>query len=157
MTMPPKKTAKHSIMRADGRSTKGAPRLQNWFAQVFISEHVLVPAWRHMSKTATDIAIICIAKQNKAFKFKDKFGGPPVFQFRYSEGVKMLSVCKNTFNRAIHELLEIGFIELVSPGGMTCGRGIAADYTLGKRWRDWQPPPPDTRNIEKARKALKKK
>lgn len=155
--MPARKPAKHSAMRPDGRSVKGVPKIANWFAQVFISEHVLVPAWRHMSKTATDIAIICIAKQNKAFKFKEKFGGPPVFQFTYSEGVRLLSITKSTFNRAIHELLEIGFIELVSPGGMACGRGIAADYALGKRWRDWQPPSHDTRNIEKARKALKKK
>jgi len=154
--MSPYKLAKHAAMRPDGRSSKGVPKLENWFAQVFIADHVLVPAWRSLTKTATDVVIICIAKQGRAGKYKEKFGGRPVFQFTVSEGTKLLSISRTTFTRAIHELIDTGFIELVCPGGILNGRGCAADYTLGKAWRTWQPPPRNISNITKARAARKK-
>lgn len=155
--MPPYKTAKRSTMLPNGRSTKGVPKLENWFAQVFIADHVLVQAWRHLSKNATDILIICIAKQGRAAAFKEKFDGRPVFQFTVSEGTKLLNISRTTFCRAIQELIRVGFIEVVSPGGILNGRGCAADYTIGKAWRTWQPPARDVRNITKARAARKRK
>lgn len=154
--MPPYKSAKHSAMLPNGRSTKGVPKLENWFAQVYIADHVLSPAWRSLTKTATDILIVCIAKQGRAAKYKEKFGGRPVFQFTVSEGTKLLSVSRTTFCRAIQELIEVGFLELVCPGGILNGRGRAADYTIGKAWRTWQPPSRDMQNITKARAARKK-
>ena len=141
----------------NGRSTKGVPKLENWFAQVYIADHVLSPAWRSLTKTATDILIVCLAKQGRAAKYKEKFGGRPVFQFTVSEGTKLLSISRTTFCRAIQELQAVGFIELVCPGGILNGRGRAADYTLGKAWRTWQPPPPDMSNITKARAARRRK
>jgi hypothetical protein len=155
--MPPYKPAKHATMLPNGRSAKGAPKAENWFSKIYINEHVLIPAWRHLTKNATDILIICIAKQGRAAKYKEKFGGRPVFQFTVSEGTKLLSISRTTFCRAIQELQAVGFIELVSPGGILNGRGRAADYTQGKAWRTWQPPPPDTSNITKARAARKLK
>lgn len=155
--MPRYKPAKHAEMLPNGRSTKGVPKLEKWFAQVYIADHVLSPAWRGLTKTATDIMIICIAKQGRAAAYKEKFGGRPVFQFTVSEGTKLLSVSRTTFCRAIRELQDVGFIELVCPGGILNGRGRAADYTLSKGWRTWQSPPTDTRNIAKARAARRKK
>lgn len=155
--MPPKNIAKHSTMRADGRSIKGVPKLENWFAQVYIADHILSPAWRSLTKTATDILIVCLAKQGRAAKYKEKFGGRPVFQFTVTEGTKLLSISRTTFTRAIHELIDTGFVELVCPGGILNGRGRAADYTLGKAWRIWQPPPRNMSNITKARAARQKK
>ncbi len=155
--MPSKYVAKHSIMLPNGRSAKGTPKLENWFAQVFIADHVLSPAWRSLTKTATDILIVCIAKQGRAAKYKEKFGGRPVFQFTVSEGTTLLSISRTTFCRAVQELIDVGFLELVCPGGILNGRGRAADYTIGKAWRTWQSPPPDTRNIAKARAARRKK
>jgi|GEM_PF-1384243 len=149
--------AKHATMRPDGRSAKGVPKADNWFSKVYINEHVLIPAWRHLTKTATDLAIICIAKQGRAAAYKEKFGGRPVFQFTVTEGTRLLSISRTTFTRAIHELMELGFIELLSPGGIVGGRGRAADYTLSKAWRTWQPPPRKTSNIQKARAARSKK
>lgn len=148
--------AKSRSMLNNGRSSIGVPKADNWFSKVYVNEHVLVPAWRHLSKTATDLAIICIAKQGRAAAYREKFGGRPVFQFTVSEGVRLLSISRTTFTRAMHELMALGFIELVTPGGILGGRGRAADYTLSKAWRTWQPPPPDTRNIMKARAARKK-
>lgn len=155
--MPPYKLAKHSAMLPNGRSTKGAPKAENWFAKIVILDHVVHPAWRGLTKTATDIMIICIGKQNRAGYYMQKFGGRPVFQFTVSEGTSLLSISRTTFCRAIQELIRVGFIEVVSPGGILNGRGRAADYTIGKAWRTWQSPPPDTRNIAKARAARKKK
>lgn len=149
--------AKSKSMLSNGRSTKGVPKADNWFSKVYVNEHVLVPAWRHLSKTATDLAIICIAKQGRVAAYKEKFGGRPIFQFTVSEGTRLLSVSRTTFTRAVRELIELGFIELVTPGGIVGGRGRAADYTLSKAWRTWQPPPRKTINIMKARAARQKK
>jgi len=154
--MPPYKPAKHSTMRPDGRSSKGVPKADNWFSKIYINEHVLLPAWRHLTKNATDILIICIAKQGRAAAYNHKFEGRPVFQFTVTEGTKLLSISRTTFCRAIHELIDTGFVELVCPGGILNGRGCAADYTLGKAWRTWQPPPRNMSNIAKARAARKK-
>lgn len=154
--MPSKYVAKHSIMLANGRSAKGVPKSDNWFSKIYINEHVLVPAWRHLTKNATDILIICIAKQGRAAAYNQKFGGRPVFQFTVNEGTTLLSISRTTFCRAIRELQDVGFIELVCPGGILNGRGRAADYKLSKTWRTWQSPPSDTRNIAKARAARKK-
>jgi len=155
--MPPYKPAKHASMLPNGRSSRGVPKVENWFSKIYINEHVLIPAWRHLSKSATDLAIICIAKQGRAAAYKENFGGRPVFQFTVSEGTKLLSISRTTFCRAIQELQAVGFLELVSPGGILNGRGCAADYTLGKAWRDWQPPPRNMSNIAKARAARKRK
>lgn len=155
--MPPYKPAKHSAMLPNGRSAKRVAKLENWFAQVFIVDHVLSLAWRGLTKTATDILIVCLAKHGRAAKYKEKFGGRPVFQFTVTEGTTLLSISRTTFTRAIHELIDAGFVELVCPGGILNGRGCAADYTLGKAWRTWQPPPHNLSNIAKARAARKKK
>lgn len=155
--MPPYKSAKHSIMLPNGRSAKGTPKLENWFAKIIIHDLVIYPAWRSLTKTATDVLIICIAKQGRAAAYNQKFGGRPVFQFTVSEGTTLLSISRTTFCRAVQELIDVGFLVLVCPGGILNGRGCAADYTLGKAWRTWQPPPTDTRNIVKARAARQKK
>ena len=155
--MPPYKPAKHSTMLPNGRSAKGMPKLENWFAKIVIFDHIVHPAWRGLTKTATDIMIICIAKQGRAAAYKEKFGGRPVFQFTVTEGTKLLSISRTTFTRAIHELIDTGFVELVSPGGILDGRGRAADYTLSKIWRTWQPPSRNMSNITKARAARQKK
>lgn len=154
--MPSKYIAKHSSMLPNGRSTKGVPKAENWFSKIYISDHVLVPAWRSLTKTATDILIICIAKQGRAAAYNQKFGGRPVFQFTVTEGTKLLSISRTTFCRAVQELIDVGFLILVCPGGILNGRGCAADYTLGKAWRTWQPPPRNINNITKARAARKK-
>jgi hypothetical protein len=154
--MPSKYIAKHSTMLPNGRSAKGAPKAENWFSKIYISDYVLIPAWRHLSKSATDLAIICIAKQGRAAAYKEKFGGRPVFQFTVSEGTRLLAISRTTFTRAMHELIDVGFVELVFPGGILNGRGRAADYTISKSWRSWQPPPRNTSNIVKARAARKK-
>ncbi|MDK9719114.1 MAG: hypothetical protein OEL57_14610 [Trichlorobacter sp.] len=155
--MPPYKPAKHATMLPNGRSATGATKAENWFSKIKIYDHVLIPAWRHLTKNATDILIICIAKQGRAAAYQEKFGGRPVFQFTVSEGTKLLSISRTTFCRAIKELHDVGFIELVCPGGILNGRGCAADYSISKAWRTWQPPPPDTSNITKARAARKRK
>lgn len=155
--MPPYKLAKHSAMLPNGRSTKGAPKAENWFAKIIIHDLVIHPAWRSLTKTATDVLIICIAKQGRAAAYNQKFGGRPVFQFTVSEGTSLISISRTTFCRAIQELIRVGFIEVVSPGGILNGRGHAADYTIGKAWRTWQPPDRDMQNITKARAARKKK
>lgn len=154
--MPPEYIAKHSAMLPNGRSAKGVPKLENWFAKIIIHDLVIHPAWRCLTKTAADVLIICIAKQGRAAAYNQKFGGRPVFQFTVSEGTKLLSTSRTTFTRAIHELIDTGFVELVCPGGILNGRGCAADYTLGKAWRTWQPPPRNMSNIAKARSARKK-
>lgn len=150
------KMAKCKQVLPNGRDAKGVSKFENWFSKIYINEHVTSPAWRGLTKTATDILIICIAKQGRAAAYSQKFGGRPVFNFTVSEGGKILSVSRTTFCRAVKELVSVGFLEIVCPGGILDGRGRASDYTIGKTWQTWQPPPHDTRNIMKARAKRKK-
>jgi hypothetical protein len=145
------KAAKCKVMLPNGRDAKAVPKAENWFSKIMIYDHVISPAWRGLSKTATDILIISIAKQGRAGAFAQKFGGRPVFCFTVSEGVKLLSVSRTTFCRAIKELVTVGFLDIVCPGGIIDGRGRSSDYTLGKGWQTWQSPIKDNRNILKAR------
>lgn len=145
------KESKSSATLPNGRSRKGVPKFEDWFAQIRIKEHLSSPAWRSLTKTATDICIAAIAKQGRAGAMSAKFGGRPIFNFTVTEGVRLIGVSRTTFSKAIKELIRIGFLELVSPGGIIGGKGRAAEYSIGKGWKEWKPLKRDNRNIMKAR------
>lgn len=68
-----KKNQKHKGMLPNGRSAKGAAKFENWFGR-FYPKDVAYPAWRHLSKTATDVAFICKAKNGYAGAIGGKDG-----------------------------------------------------------------------------------
>lgn len=136
----------------NGRDVKYTGKAQKWFAKIPIFELLVHPAWRNLSKTATDMASLIIAKHDKAAAFGNKVDGRPVFSFTASEGQRMFEISRPTFTRAMKELVEKGFIEIHDPGGIQNGKGRAAQYMWSGGWKSWQAPPRDNRNILKARK-----
>jgi len=151
------KTAKHKASLPNGRSSKGVPKFENWHGQIFPKDFTY-PAWRHLSKTATDIANICSAKNGHAGAAgKKDDAGRPIFEFTATEAEKAFCISRPTFSKAIHSLIEIGFIEVARHGGTLDGKGIPAVYRLSNKWKEWTPPPRDNTNIMKARAARGKR
>jgi hypothetical protein len=145
----------HKGMIANGRSQKGIPSFDKWFCQIFPKD-VTYPAWRYLTKTATDVANICRAKAGRAAACSQKDSSKvPVFDFTFSEAENFFGWTRPTFAKAIHLLLEIGFIEYSRPGGIVNGQGVKAQYRLSNKWQSWEPPKIDTTNIDKARSAKK--
>lgn len=149
--------AKHKSTLANGRSAEDVPKAKNWFAQIQISELLVFPAWRSLSKTATDMAIIIKAKHSKAAAFNDKKDGKPIFNFTASEAKRVLGISRPTCTRAFNELKDKGFIEVLESGGILFGKGRPAIYTWSSSWRNWVAPPRNNANILKARSMRKKK
>jgi len=142
---------------ANGRSKKGVPKFENWFFKIYPKD-LTYPAWRCLSKTASDVAHICRAKnEHAAASGKKGENGKPVFEFTATEAEKVFFITRPTFNNAIHRLIELGFIEVVRHGGTLDGKGIAALYQLSEKWKEWKPPPRDNTNIMKARAARGKR
>lgn len=142
-------------MLANGRNKKSMPSIDEWFAQVKPLE-IARPEWKALSKTATDVYIICKAKAGRAAKRREKDKeGQPKFAFTVSEAKSIFTLPPPTFTKAIKRLLEIGFIERIRSGGIVNGNGITAEYRLSEKWKSWQPPPENNSNMDKARAARK--
>lgn len=148
---------KHNDTLANGRNKKGAPKFDNWHCRIFPKDFTY-PAWRHISKTATDVANICRAKNSHAGATgrKDE-SGKPIFEFTATEAEKVFNITRPTFSSSIRSLIEIGFIEVARHGGTMDGKGISALYRLTEKWKEWMPPPRDNSNILKARAARQKR
>lgn len=143
----------HKGVLANGRSQKGVPTFDKWFCQVFPRDFTY-PAWRHLTKAASDVAHICRAKASRAAHCNQKdSNGVPIFDFTFSEAVNFFKLTRPTFTKALHLLLEIGFIEYSRPGGIVNGNGVKAQYRLSSKWQSWEPPQINTNNISKARAA----
>jgi DNA-binding transcriptional ArsR family regulator len=139
------------------RKKKNPPHKLNWYAKVFIFEMVSHPAYRNLSKSATDVLTVAIAKSDAAAATKDRKPGRPVFAYTYSEADRVLNMPAETFNTAWRKLEEVGFVRVNRPGGIQDGDGIPTLYQLDDRWKTWIPPARDNTNILKARAAKKAK
>ena len=149
--------AKHKLTFPNGRSAKVVPKAKNWFAQIPIFDLLAFPAWRSLTKTATDMAIIIQAKHSKAIAYNEKRDGRPVFKFTASEAVLVLGISRPTCTKAFKELKDKGFIDIIDAGGILFGKGRPAIYTWTGRWRSWEAPLRDNSNILKARSMRKSK
>jgi hypothetical protein len=146
---------KQKNVLANGRNKKGVPKFENWFCQIFPGDF-LYPAWRALTKTATDVVILCRAKSAHAAARKQKnLAGVPIFDFTFSEAVNFFKLTRPTFSKAMQLLLTVGFIKYSRHGGIMGGIGIKAQYTLSDEWKTWQPPKRNIANITKARLAKK--
>lgn len=148
--------AKCNATLPNGRSSKAPPKFENWHCRIFPKDFTF-PAWRHLSKTATDVANISRAKNDHsgAMGRKDE-QGRPLFEFTATEAEKAFNITRPTFQNAMKALIDVGFLEIARHGGILGGKGIPALYRLSNRWRSWTPPPRDNSNILKARAARKK-
>jgi len=147
---------KNKCVLPNGRNGKSLPDAGKWFAQILPLRHITHPAWKALSKSATDVVIICIAKASSAAHMNRKGkDGVPIFNFTVSEGESIFKMPRPTFTKAIGLAIEIGFIECIKQGGITDGAGIMAVYRLSEKWKSYQAPVRDNTNINKARLAKK--
>jgi hypothetical protein len=129
----------HKGMMPNGRTAKGVPDFKNWFGRVYPVDFAY-PAWKSLSKTATDVANICRAKRDHAANCNKKdSSGVPVFIFPFSEAVNTFKISRPTFDKSIKQLVEIGFLEYSSHGGIFNGQGVSAKYRLSEKWKTWSP------------------
>lgn len=140
----------------NGRNSKSRSKFENWFCRIY-PEHVTYPAWKALSKTATDVVHICRAKSEHAAyndsKNKVKKGGRPIFEFTATEAEKIFVIPRPTFSDAMASLIEKGFLTVVRRGGLPDGKGVSSQYQLSDEWKTWTPPPRDNTNIIKAQLA----
>lgn len=122
--------AKHKLTFPNGRSAKVVPKAKNWFAQIPIFDLLAFPAWRSLTKTATDMAIIIQAKHSKAIAYNEKRDGRPVFKFTASEAVLVLGISRPTCTKAFKELKDKGFIDIIDAGGILFGKRSARNLHL---------------------------
>lgn len=150
-----KQPAKHKSILANGRNSKRLPSFDQWHCRIFPKD-MTYPAWRDLTKTATDVANICRAKNDHAAHVGNKTPtGRPCFEFTAKEAESTFLIPRPTFSRAIKELIACGFIEVERHGGTLDGKGIAALYRLSDSWKGRDRRPRDNSNIMKAREARK--
>ena len=136
---------------------KTAVNKLNWHARIFIYELVALPVYRRLSKGATDVLTVAIAKSDAAGAVKSKGPGRPVFAFTFTDAVRTLNMPAQTFINALEQLKEVGFISVNRPGGIGDGDGIPTLYQLSDGYKTWVAPPRDNTNIMKAQAAKRAK
>ncbi|MFA7405308.1 MAG: hypothetical protein WC007_15040 [Pelobacteraceae bacterium] len=120
-----------------------------WFAQIKPYE-LRTDAWRSLSKTASDIVIICRAKDGRERHDKTrKSTGVITFTFPVNEAETQFRITRPTFIAGMKQVIERGFIEKVRSGNY--GSNTPALYRLSDKWESWQQPERDNTNIIKAR------
>ncbi|MBW4056707.1 MAG: hypothetical protein HIU83_15165 [Proteobacteria bacterium] len=144
---------KQKAVLPNGRNRKSMPSFDQWHCQIFPKD-ITFPAWKYLTKTATDVANICRAKRDySAAKNRKDASGIPIFDFSFGEAEKAFGMTRPTFSSAVKLLLKIGFIEYSCPGGIRNGVGVKAVYRLSDKWRTWEPPTRDNSNIDHAREV----
>jgi hypothetical protein len=139
----------------NGRDKKPLPSFENWHCRIFPKD-MTYSSWKYLSKSSTDIANICRAKNDHAGAKNGKENGRPVFSFTANEAERDFKFTRPTFSASMKQLLEIGFLKVIHPGGILDGKGIPARYQLIEEWKHWEPPARDNSNITKARSLRKK-
>lgn len=129
----------------------------NWYARIFIFELLALPAYRNLTKSATDVLTVALAKASDAAAKKDKKPGRPVFGFTFEEAERTLNMPPQTFNTSMRRLEEVGFISVSRHGGIGDGDGIPTLYQLADGYKSWIAPPRDNTNIMKAQAAKRAK
>lgn len=150
----PVKKKVHKRVLTNGRDSKGIPKFENWFCRIYPRD-ITYPAWKELSKTATDIANICRAKRDhaKAGGKKDP-DGTPSFEFTFAEAANFFKISRPTFDKSIKQLLDLGFIEYANRGGIVDGKGIPARYRCSECWRDWKPENPNLNLVKETPATL---
>lgn len=82
-------------------------------------------------------ALILFLKKVHTYNPIDRYQSQ--FTFTYPEAAKR-GLAHSSFSRALKELIEIGFIECVSRGGMRFEGNSCSQYRLSKRWEKYGTP-----------------
>lgn len=118
------------------------------------------PAYLHLAPTARAVCNLMYVKNDNAKHHKRKAeNGKPVFTFTVAEAMSLLKTSNKSFANALEQLDKHGLIERHKRGGLLGANGIASEFTLSTRWRDWKTTGHHKghANIQKARATARKK
>jgi len=94
------------------------------------------PAYHKLKGAAVKVLLLLMRKvktHNPAERYDYQF------PFTFPEA-KRKGIPHSTFNRALTQLIELGFIDVVSIGGMRYEGKSFSYYKLSKRWKDYGTP-----------------
>lgn len=105
------------------------------------------PAFRSLSASAHRVLLWCFFKNYKSASAVDRPGGRPIFKLTNMEARTSLGMNAQTFSRAKQELADKGFLEWVTRGGLRGVNGVASEFALSGKWKDWVKPPEASKKI----------
>lgn len=98
-----------------------------------LNEEMDSKAYLELSGTAVKV-LTWFKRIDGKLRGKDRHGFNGIFDFTYKEALRC-GFAKRTFSRAIDELGEKGFIEVISVGGMRGAGRSNSKYKLSTRWQ----------------------
>ena len=149
---------KNKATLANGRSA--TKDFGNSFSKSFTVGIMTSLAYRHLAPAAKDVCNLMFVKNDNARFHKQKDAdGKPVFTFTTADAVSFLKISNKTFSNSLKQLDAHGLIERHKRGGLIGANGVASEFTLSNRWKDWLPEGKHIghANINKARAAPKRK
>jgi hypothetical protein len=93
-------------------------------------------AYRKICGSALKALLLCLRKV-KTYDDIDRYS--QYFTLTHPEAQKQ-GLWPSAFNRGIKQLVEVGFIDIVSRGGMRCEGKACSYYRLSKRWKKYGTP-----------------
>jgi hypothetical protein len=113
------------------KKTKGKVRYPP-FTAIF-NEEMDSKAYLELSGTAVKV-FAWFKRIDGKVRRKDPYGYNGIFDFTYKEALRY-GFARRTFSRAIDELGEKGFIEVISVGGLRGAGRSNSKYKLSSRWQ----------------------
>lgn len=107
-----------AILQGIDQRAKADANIGAWDCMAVIAS----PAWKSLTKTATDVANIC----------RSKYLARETFDFTVSEAVEVYGMTSPTFCKAMAQLVDVGFVS--KSGGSS---GTKSWYTLSDEWQTW--------------------
>jgi len=98
-----------------------------------LNEEMDSKAYLELTGTAVK-ALTWFKRIDGKLRGKDRYSFNGIFDFTYNEAVRC-GFAKRTFSRAIDELGEKGFIEVISVGGLRGAGRSNSKYKLSTRWQ----------------------
>lgn len=98
-----------------------------------LNEEMDSTAYFELSGTAVKV-LTWFKRIDGKLRGKDRYGFNGIFDFTYNEALRC-GFAKRTFSRAIDELGEKGFIEVISVGGLRGAGRSNSKYKLSTRWQ----------------------
>lgn len=116
------------------------------------------PAFHSLTANALRFLLLCEFKNFKAATQKRVMDqSKRVFKITYLEAQEFLGLSRPTIRRAKEEVIQKGFLECITQGGLRGVNGVASEYALSNKWRKWKPSNARQNDMKNVRAAKGKK
>jgi len=98
------------------------------------------PAFHSLKAPAIRVLLWCLFKNYNSITNRSRGEtGKPTFKLTNREAMEKLGMNADKFSRAKNELESKGFIDWVIRGGLKGSNGVASQFALSGRWKEWTP------------------